>query len=165
MSVFCRRIAWNDLVHTQSHLPEHSCDVFTPPRALCDNISLAAPLQNDDLNFMPLPASALCSAMYSMSAISSASDHWALAELVSGGTGASGACGGLLLRVCIMEVVGSGAWECVTSCDTSCQNPKQKFYFVAGWALSQTIIRSAFHFFLTAIEQRTVPRLFPCIVM
>jgi hypothetical protein len=30
----------------------------------------------------------------------------------------------------------SGAWECVTNCDTVATNPKSKIYLVAGWALS-----------------------------
>jgi hypothetical protein len=29
----------------------------------------------------------------------------------------------------------SGAWECVTNCDTVATNPKSKIYLVAGWAL------------------------------
>ena len=35
--------------------------VFTPPKELCNNISLAAPPQNNGLNFIPSLASTLCS--------------------------------------------------------------------------------------------------------
>jgi hypothetical protein len=30
----------------------------------------------------------------------------------------------------------SGAWECMTNCDTVATNPKSKIYLVAGWALN-----------------------------
>jgi len=129
------------VVCTQSHLLEHPCDVFMPPKALCDTISLAAPLQNDALNFMPSPASALCSAIYSLSVIPSALDHWAFLE-ASGAGGASRVCGGLLLWVCMrLLATGSGAWECVTSCDWLPQIQNRRFYFVAGWALTHLFSR------------------------
>jgi hypothetical protein len=31
----------------------------------------------------------------------------------------------------------SGAWECMTNCDTVSTNPKSKIYLVAGWALKR----------------------------
>src|ERR1700736_3276025 len=88
---------------TQSHLLEHPAGVFVPPKLLCPSISLAAPVQNDTLNFMPSTASALWSVMYSISAILSALDHWALPE-GSGAGGPSGGWGGLLLWVCMTRL-------------------------------------------------------------
>jgi hypothetical protein len=35
----------------------------------------------------------------------------------------------------LLATCSAKTWECVTSCDTGCTNPKIQYNFVAGWAL------------------------------
>jgi len=48
---------------TRSHLAEQLAIVFSPPDVVCASIFLVTSVQNDDLNFIPLPAFALCLVM------------------------------------------------------------------------------------------------------